>query len=296
MTLPEFAEQLLEWYRINRRSLPWRDADRTPYTVWVSEVMLQQTQVSRVIPYYSRFLERFPVVSDLAQASWEEFLPYYQGLGYYARGRNMLKTAQIVNSRYNGIFPAYKRELIQLPGVGDYTADAILSFGYGQQKLAVDTNVKRILGEFLGSEKINWEHVRKELDPLAPDINSAFMDYASAHKKPRPKIEKDTFPWKSAQTYLVLHENHEKYFSENSERFSPFLLPEPVNSRSAIKEYFSRNLGLELSVRPPRAHGYLDEKPAQIVFAQILSGENSLSVFPKMRAKPVIQEILNSLR
>lgn len=148
-----FEKELLEWYAKNgRKHLPWRKKTITPYEVWVSEVMLQQTQVSRVIDYYTRFLEKFPTVFDLATATWEEFYPYYAGLGYYNRGRNMLQCAKVVVEKYKGKFPPQKAELLALPGIGEYTASAILSFAYGKNELALDTNVKKVLGRvFLGS-------------------------------------------------------------------------------------------------------------------------------------------------
>ena len=147
-----------------RDFLPWRpsrsrttgqvEREVSAYEVWVSEIMLQQTQVSRVVGYYTRFLERFTSVEVLARASWEEFLPYYAGLGYYARGRNMLLTAQKVVAEYGGEFPRDKQHLMRLPGIGDYTASAILSFAYGDDYMAWDTNVKRVIGRFFYGTKL----------------------------------------------------------------------------------------------------------------------------------------------
>lgn len=280
--------------------------------------MLQQTQVNRVIPYYTRFLDRFPTVETLASTSWEEFLPYYQGLGYYARGRNMLKTAQVVTKKYDGVFPKDRHLLLELPGIGEYTADAILSFGYGQKCLAVDTNVKQIVGAFFLGSAVDWPTVRRQLSPLAPEINSALMDFAACSRtsesiygfpalqgictyvqmtqRAKKAVSKqDAFPSKSAQTVLVLHENHRLYFSSEEQKYSPFILPTPLNSRNRIKEYFRRQYGLELSVRPPRAKGFLDNQSTMVVFAQILSGTHAFSSFSPAEAKPVWQAILDSL-
>ena len=284
--------------------------------------MLQQTQVSRVIPFYERFLERFPTVQILAEANWEEFLPYYQGLGYYARGRNMLKTAQLVCENFDGVFPKNREQLLSLPGIGEYTADAILSFGYGEKRLAVDTNLKRVLGRYIAGSKsasLDWENLRTELSSSAPEINGAFMDFANlvCTRKPHCSIcplarqcvyaqsngsleavvkrGSSQFPSAEAQTILVLHENHRKYFSVESERFVPFVLPAPLNTRPRIREYFARQYGLQLSIRPPRAKGYWQEKPTQLVFAQILSGSHSFEEFAAEKAKIVWQEILVGL-
>ncbi len=147
--LTYFKHKILDFVRkAGREHLPWRKENITAYEVWVSEVMLQQTQVSRVIGYYEKFLKRFPTVRDLARASWEEFLPFYAGLGYYQRGRNMLATAQKVVDEYAREFPRNKDLLMKLPGIGDYTASAILSFAYDEPYLAYDTNLKRVMGRF----------------------------------------------------------------------------------------------------------------------------------------------------
>lgn len=141
------------WRKAGREHLPWRRHSITAYEVWVSEIMLQQTQVSRVIGYYEKFLRRFPTVRDLAKASWEEFLPYYAGLGYYRRGQNMLLAAKKIVEEYGGEFPRDKQSLMKLPGVGDYTASAIMSFVYGEDHLAWDTNLNRVIGRFFFGNK-----------------------------------------------------------------------------------------------------------------------------------------------
>lgn len=144
-----FQDAVLDFFaKSGREELPWRTKGIGAYEVWVSEIMLQQTQVSRVLTYYTRFLQRFPTVLDLAAATWEDFLPYYEGLGYYNRGRNMLRTAVMVRDSFKGAFPKTREELLVLPGVGEYTAAAILSFAYNQDALAWDTNLKRVMGRF----------------------------------------------------------------------------------------------------------------------------------------------------
>lgn len=140
-----FASAILEWYdAYGRKDLPWQQ-NKTAYSVWLSEIMLQQTQVTTVIPYYQRFLERFPTVIDLANAEQDEVLHLWTGLGYYARARNLHKAAQEVASTYNGEFPLDIEKMNALPGIGRSTAAAILSSVYKQPHAILDGNVKRTL-------------------------------------------------------------------------------------------------------------------------------------------------------
>jgi len=136
--------RLLRFYDADRRELPWRGAD-DPYRVWVSEVMLQQTRVETVIPYYRRWMERFPTLEALADASQEEVLQAWKGLGYYSRARNLHRAARMVRERHGGALPADPDELKELPGVGDYTAGAVASIAFGAASPAVDGNARRVL-------------------------------------------------------------------------------------------------------------------------------------------------------
>jgi A/G-specific adenine glycosylase len=140
-----FAGPLLEWYRANKRDLPWRQMQDDAYAVWVSEIMLQQTQVATVIPYFERWVERFPTVESLASAPLEDALKLWAGLGYYARARNLHKAAQVVMERYSGQIPSDPTLLSALPGIGRYTAGAIRSVSFNQPAPIVDTNVIRVL-------------------------------------------------------------------------------------------------------------------------------------------------------
>ena len=137
-------EALLEWYPRVRRDLPWRRT-QDPYRVWVSEVMLQQTQVPTAVPYYARFLKEFPTVEALAAAPLDRVLAHWQGLGYYARARNLHAAARLVVERHGGRVPADRAALRALPGIGPYIAGAILSIAYGQDEPAIDTNIARVL-------------------------------------------------------------------------------------------------------------------------------------------------------
>ncbi len=141
-----FAERVLVWYdQHGRKNLPWQQSV-TPYRVWVSEIMLQQTQVATVIPYFQRFMARFPTLPDLASASLDDVLQFWTGLGYYARGRNLHKAARHCVDHHGGALPAHLDELVALPGIGRSTAGAILALGFGQRAVILDGNVKRVLG------------------------------------------------------------------------------------------------------------------------------------------------------
>ncbi len=139
----DFRKKLLRWYSGNRRMLPWRE-NPTPYRVWISEIMLQQTQVKTVLPYYDRFLKKFPDVESLAQSTEQQVLKYWTGLGYYSRARNLHKAAKLI-VKSHGAFPADYDSILALPGVGRYTAGAICSIAFNQPKPVVDGNIKRVL-------------------------------------------------------------------------------------------------------------------------------------------------------
>ena len=145
-----FAERLLAWFAVQgRHHLPWQQ-DITPYRVWVSEVMLQQTQVAMVLPYYARFMARFPIVHALAQSPLDEVLHLWTGLGYYARARNLRRCAQILVEKHDGQFPEKLDEVMALPGIGRSTAGAILAIALGQRQSILDGNVKRVLARVFG--------------------------------------------------------------------------------------------------------------------------------------------------
>ncbi len=146
------AQKITEWYKNNSRELPWR-TDRSAYSVWISEIMLQQTRVEAVIPYYARFMENFPDVFALAAAEEGFLLKIWQGLGYYSRARNLKKAAQIIVSEYGGVLPKDIALLKKLPGIGEYTAGAIASIAYGMPEPAVDGNVLRILMRLWASDE-----------------------------------------------------------------------------------------------------------------------------------------------
>jgi A/G-specific adenine glycosylase len=271
---------------------------------------LQQTQVSRVILYYERFLKKFPTIQLLAKVTWEEFLPYYAGLGYYARGRNMLQAAQIVVNEYAGKFPRDQSKLEGLPGVGPYTAAAIMSFAYGDQHLAWDTNLKRVVGRFFfGSKRSLFDEAYFELKFINPrkSLNAALMDFGSTLCVARPKCaacplrlrcvyyreggrqeavtkKEKTFPrqdWREASAVVILHEKHQSYYSSRRSTYAPFVLSKGYNTRSGIKAYFEKKYGLTLAVRPPHAKRLNRGKLTLYVNAQILLGKPMFRIFPK---------------
>ena len=176
---------LLKWYDKNKRSLPWRDHPDA-YAVWISEIMLQQTRVETVIPYFERWMRLFPTVHALADASEQDILNTWEGLGYYSRARNLHKAARIIVREHGGELPRETHLLIKLPGIGRYTAGAISSIAFGLDEPALDGNLKRVyarlhdLTEVVDSsqgEKILWEIARKNLPKgQAGDFNQALMD------------------------------------------------------------------------------------------------------------------------
>ncbi|WP_064093943.1 A/G-specific adenine glycosylase [Rossellomorea aquimaris] len=181
----EFQEDLISWFSREQRDLPWRK-DQNPYKVWVSEIMLQQTRVDTVIPYFNRFLEKFPSIEALAHADEEEVLKAWEGLGYYSRVRNLQTAVKEVNEKYEGIVPNTPKEISALKGVGPYTAGAILSIAYGKPEPAVDGNVMRVFSRILSiwidiakpsSRKVFEEAVRALISEENPSyFNQALME------------------------------------------------------------------------------------------------------------------------
>ena len=152
MNVAAFRQALLAWFDRQARDLPWR-RDPTPYHTWVSEIMLQQTQAITVAPYYERFLARFPTLQALAEAPLDDVLKAWEGLGYYRRARHLQQAAQIVIEQHGGRLPASEEALRALPGIGRYTAGAILSIAFGQRAPVLDGNVKRVLSRLADIEE-----------------------------------------------------------------------------------------------------------------------------------------------
>jgi A/G-specific adenine glycosylase len=184
-TLKAFQRRLLAWFRAHQRDLPWR-ASRDPYRIWVAEVMLQQTRIAAALPYYHRFLKTFPTIESLARAPQEKVLQLWSGLGYYSRARNLHRTAQEIASRHDGEFPRTLDAALALPGIGRYTAAAVLSIAYNQPLAVLDGNVARVLARLSAIRgdlrtQDRWRHLgelaQTLLAPSAPgDWNQALME------------------------------------------------------------------------------------------------------------------------
>ncbi|HSO11783.1 MAG TPA: A/G-specific adenine glycosylase [Anaerolineales bacterium] len=185
MPTPTLQTRLLNWYHKNKRILPWR-GHSDAYAVWISEIMLQQTRVEAVIPYFGKWMHLFPTVQALAEASGQEVLNVWEGLGYYSRARNLHKAAKIVMKEYGGRLPSEPAELVKLPGIGRYTAGAITSIAFGMNEPALDGNLKRVYARLFDvaepvdsskGEKLLWDVAQKNLPGgKAGDFNQALMD------------------------------------------------------------------------------------------------------------------------
>src|ERR1700739_3519715 len=166
--IPKFRRRLLSWFVERRRDLPWRRT-KDPYRIWLSEIMLQQTRVAAAIPYYERFLQRFPDIHSLASAPQEDVLRLWSGLGYYSRARNLQKAAQQIVAKHGGQFPSRLEDALALPGIGNYTAAAILSIAFGEKQAVLDGNVARVLarlGAIRGDlrESQRWQKLQRTAD------------------------------------------------------------------------------------------------------------------------------------
>jgi A/G-specific adenine glycosylase len=219
----ELSQQLLAWYAVNARRMPWRGST-DPYEIWISEVMLQQTRVETVIPYFVRWMETFPDIVSLSESDENQVLKHWEGLGYYSRARSILKTARIVCDRFGGKFPSAVKELLSLPGIGKYTAGAISSIAFGSKEAVLDGNVKRVLARvFAYGEPVNTpegeNHLWNIASSLVPDgnageYNQAVMDLGATICLPlNPKCDVcpisslcESYKGNKQSTYPVLNE------------------------------------------------------------------------------------------
>lgn len=188
-----YSEKIINWYLENKRDLPWRDISDA-YRIWISEIILQQTRVNQGLDYYLRFVERFPTVEQLAEAEEDEVLKYWQGLGYYSRARNLHKAAKKIMTEHAGVFPREYEDILNLNGVGEYTAAAIASFAYNLAYATVDGNVYRVLSRLFAIETpIDTGKGKKEFTRLAQELlpeskpgihNQAMMEFGALHCVP----------------------------------------------------------------------------------------------------------------
>lgn len=213
------TEQIIKWYNKNKRDLPWRD-NKDPYIIWVSEIILQQTQIKTGIPYFKKFIKKFPNIESLANSQEKELLKIWEGLGYYNRALNMLETAKIIVFNLNNIFPNKYQDLLKLKGIGSYTAAAISSICFDQKIGVVDGNVYRVLTRYYNIEDpINQIGTKRKIQEIANKLvthkkpglyNQAIMDFGSIQcKKHEPKC--DICPLK----------NKCKSFKANTVKFRP---------------------------------------------------------------------------
>lgn len=315
--IASFRKKLLVWYDAHKRDLPWRRT-QDPYKIWISEIMLQQTRVDTVIPYYERFLDWFPTVADLAQAPEEKLLKAWEGLGYYSRVRNMQKAAQQIMENHGGVFPSSYEEISKLKGIGPYTAGAIASIAFGLPEPAVDGNVMRVLARLFEvdydigvptNRKIIQAMMEILIDPAQPgDFNQALMDLGSDIESPvNPRPEEspvkefsaayqhgtmDRYPIKAPKkkpvpvylTAFIIKDSQGRYLLEKNERegllsgFWHFPLIE-VDS-------LSENLG-QLSLLDGK--GEAESNPEIISFEQ----DYDLAIDWQDRSYPIVQHIFS---
>ena len=315
--IASFREKLLAWYDANKRDLPWRRI-QDPYKIWISEIMLQQTRVDTVIPYYERFLDWFPTVADLAQAPEERLLKAWEGLGYYSRVRNMQKAAQQIMENHGGVFPSSYEEISKLKGIGPYTAGAIASIAFGLPEPAVDGNVMRVLSRLFEvdydigvptNRKIFQAMMEFLIDPARPgDFNQALMDLGSDIESPvNPRPEEspvkefsaayqhgtmDRYPIKAPKkkpvpvylTAFIIKDSQGRYLLEKNEREG--LLSGFWHFPLIEVDCLSENLG-QLSLLDSK--GEAESNPEILSFEQ----DYDLAIDWQDRSYPIVQHVFS---
>ena len=315
--IASFREKLLAWYDANKRDLPWRRT-QDPYKIWISEIMLQQTRVDTVIPYYERFLDWFPTVADLAQAPEEKLLKAWEGLGYYSRVRNMQKAAQQIMEDHGGVFPSSYEKISKLKGIGPYTAGAIASIAFGLPEPAVDGNVMRVLARLFEvdydigvptNRKIFQAMMEFLIDPDRPgDFNQALMDLGSDIESPiNPRPEEspvkefsaayqhgtmDRYPIKGPKkkplpvylTAFIIEDSQGRYLLEKNEREG--LLSGFWHFPLIEVDCLSENLG-QLSLLD--SEGEAESNPEILSFEQ----DYDLAIDWQDRSYPIVQHVFS---
>jgi A/G-specific adenine glycosylase len=247
----EFSSEIIKWYHLNKRELPWRET-KDPYLIWLSEIILQQTRVDQGLSYFLKFKENYPTVSQLANAPEDDVLKLWQGLGYYSRARNLHATAKIITEKYNSVFPKEYHSILELKGIGEYTAAAISSFCFKQPYPVIDGNVYRVLSRVFGlSIAIDSTEGKKAFKTLAndlieikqPDIyNQAIMEFGALQCTPKsPNCEDcpllldcyayqnkviNELPFKSKKVktrnryfnYFIIHQDNKIYLKKRTEK------------------------------------------------------------------------------
>lgn len=249
-----FGERLVKWYEKNGRDLPWR-ADRNPYKIWVSEIILQQTRVEQGTPYYHRIIKQFPNVASLAAASEDEVLKFWQGLGYYSRARNLHTAAQNLVDSNNGEMPDNYEGLRKMKGVGDYAAADIAALAYGLPYAAVDGNVCRVLTRVFGIETaIDTTAGKKEIQKLADhllskehpaEFNQGMMDLGATVCLPKQPLCEEC-PFQDKCTAKQLNKTNDFPFKskkiKTKDRFFAYLYIELPNNKFIIKQRLNKDI------------------------------------------------------
>ncbi|MGG6794776.1 UNVERIFIED_CONTAM: A/G-specific adenine glycosylase [Streptococcus canis] len=296
-TIASFRRTLLNWYDQEKRDLPWRRT-KNPYHIWVSEIMLQQTQVVTVIPYYERFLKWFPTIDKLAKADEERLLKAWEGLGYYSRVRNMQKAAQQIMADFDGVFPSSHQDISKLKGIGPYTAGAIASIAFDLPEPAVDGNVMRVMARLFEvnydigdskNRKIFQALMEVLIDPDRPgDFNQALMDLGTdieSAKNPRPDESPIRF---FCAAYL--HGTYDKYPIKE-----PKKKPRPIEVQAFVIENTEGALLLEKNTQGRLLGGFWSFPIMETSFisqqldlfedkAQVLERVSQISEFEKSYA------------
>jgi A/G-specific adenine glycosylase len=294
------VSNLLDWYKKNKREMPWRNTS-DPYRIWISEIMLQQTRVDTVIPYYERFISAFPTVQVLSEAGRQQVLKLWEGLGYYSRARNMHAAAKTVASELDGQFPDSYDELLKLKGIGPYTAAAISSIAYGEKRAVVDGNVLRVLSRVYGiKDDIRLGSVKNEIQKLADaaipedhpgDFNQAVMELGATICSPKNpscdrcplstecyaynSVQTDIIPYKSSSKKIPHHQIGVGMITDEHGNLLIALRPDHVmlgglwefpggkqKSDESIKETVARELKEELSVEVVVKEKFMELKHA----------------------------------
>ena len=214
MQIKNFQNRIIPWYNLNKRNLSFRGI-KDPYKIWLSEVMLQQTQVSTAIPYFNKWVRKFPTLGSVANADPELLLKYWEGLGYYSRCLNFYKASKIIINEFNGVIPSEWNTFRELPGVGDYTAAAVLSIAFKKKYVVIDGNVKRVMSRFLGIKNLtpnNLRRIKKKLEQFIPeknpgDFNQSIMELGAIVCRPRNPICNDCPISSDCKAYLTLKPN-----------------------------------------------------------------------------------------
>jgi len=246
----KIQSKLLRWFEKDKRDLPWRKT-RDPYTIWVSEIMLQQTQVATVIPYYQKFLKSFPTLHHLAKSDLSKVLKVWEGLGYYSRARNLHRASQIVLNRFHGGVPDTLKDLLSLPGIGRSTAGAILSFAFHKEAPILDGNAKRVFSRLFAvsgspgerkTEGLLWK-ISESLIPkgFSNPFNQALMDLGSILCTPK-EPECDRCP---------LHHFCKGRASGKPERYPAKMLKRTIPHRESISVVIKKDGKVLLNQRPP---------------------------------------------